>query len=188
MNATAFLVVDRLGEVWSAWSREPEFPLRPDHCINGSRIAKEVLTHYDVESDPVSVSMCIFNRFAWDLHTRDVPMDEWPEHAHSIGVGPGMVSKPGRWNGHLWLEGPDWSLDISAGQFARPGKIVVEGPMFLPERLPPGRELLALVDRYGQRILANRNPGNNGWRAASGWQLTANNREVVAEVLRRMEA
>ena len=179
-------VVEAMAEAWHQWDKEGTLPFTPDCCINGTKVAIEALGQFGIDSLATSVRFAFFNRFAWDLFQRGIPVPEWPDHAHSLGVGPKQDTAPNKWNGHLIAEGDGWALDISAGQFARPGRLIVEGPRVLPE-LPTNEPLLA-TDRHGQVLWMDRWPENVAWKTASGWRRshTAEVNELVARIQRAM--
>jgi len=159
--------VEALARAWGRWQREDDFPFSPDHCINGTRVVVRALEKLGVTARPVSVHLLLFNRFAWDLFREGVGVEDWPDQAWSLGVGPDIAKGGGRWNGHLMAEGRGWTLDISAGQFNRPGRIICPGPRVLPV-LPQVGDLF-LDDKHGQRLIVGRWASNNGWRSAAGW-------------------
>lgn len=158
-----------LGPAWRRWEALPTFPFKPDCCINAARVGVEVLRRFGVKARPVSVELLLINRFGLQLMEAQVPVDQWPAHAHSIGITPGadFAHREDGWPGHLMIEGDDWTIDLSARQFARPGKLIVDGPWMLPP-IPRG-ERLVLVDDYRQALVVSRWAGNNGWRRAPGW-------------------
>ena len=162
--------VSALAEAWTQWQTEPTFPFTPDHCINGTRVAIEVLRRFGIRAQPLSVRLMLFNRFGWDLFERGIRVERWPTHAWSIGVAEtNDPSDPGKWHGHLVAEGHDWTLDLSASQFNRPGRIVSGSALAVPIRLPQ-RDWARFTDEHAQTLLLNRWPENNGWRLASGWR------------------
>lgn len=165
---------EALVSVWREFSHADDFPFSPDHCINGTRVAVEVLRRFGVTAQPMSVRMVVFNSFAWDLFTHGVPISEWPAHAWSVGVGPGMDTQPGRWNGHLVAVGEDFMLDMSAGQFHRPGKIDMPGPLLIDGALAPDDQSLMVTGPKGLKVLYAPWPEANEWRTASGWRLERN--------------
>lgn len=175
--------VRALAQAWNSWWDEPSFPYTSDCCINAARVGVEVLKRLGVPAKPVSVRIFLFNRFAWDLYRKGVPIGTWPEHAWSLGVGDrDGFDEPGRWNGHLMVEGDGFLLDLSARQFDRPGRIVVNEPWVIPPlRYDPD----AYTDELGQVLLVKRWPQANGWRNAGGW---INRRMAVEhEALRRTQ-
>lgn len=159
--------VEAMARAWGRWQREESFPFQPDHCINGTRVVCRAMEKLDVRARPVSVCFLLFNRFAWDLYQAGIEIDEWPDYAWSLGVGPGHAKGGGKWDGHLCAEGNGWTLDISAAQFNRPGKIISTKPRILPQLPPSGQ--LELVDGHEQHLIIGRWPENNGWRSAGGW-------------------
>jgi hypothetical protein len=180
-------IVAALAGAWSAWQDEPGFPFRRDHCVNGTRVVTRALPKLGVPTRPVSVEFALFNRFAWDLWNDGISPEDWPEHAWSLGVGDrfpasGDATQEDRWNGHLVCEGVNWTLDISARQFHRPGRITVDEPLVIPQRLPRQGQGM-FTDRLGQRLVIGRWPANNSWRESPGW-LRLHQAEV-REIIRR---
>lgn len=163
-------VVQALAVEWALWTREDGFPWTGDHCINGTRVCIDVLSQLGVEAAPESIGFVLFNQFAYDLWRAGVPMIEWPSHAHSLGVQPGMVQTVrGQWNGHLVVDGGDWWFDPSSQQFHRPGRINVPVPFVFPVPLPPLGTQDEMRLNHGLVLLVHRWPENNAWRTASGW-------------------
>lgn len=177
-------VVKAMADAWGKWEREGTLPFTSDCCINGTKVVTHALRRFGVDAHPVSVRFVLFNRFAWDLFRNGVAVDEWPEHAHSIGVAPGADTLPGRWNGHLVAEGNGWALDISASQFARPGRIIVDGPRVMPEL--PAKDVLLTTDEHNQVLWMTRWPDNVGWKQAAGWRRIQDTE--VEELVRRTTA
>jgi hypothetical protein len=182
-------VVRALAGAWKKWQTEAGFPFGPKHCINGARVSVEALRVLGVAARPVSVQVLLFNAAGWQLWSAGEPASTWPAHAHSIGVVDGSVSDSPDWSGHLMVEGEDWTLDVSFGQFARPGKIVVDGPLVQPVRVPDDR-WATFADEHGQYLCLARWPANNRWRQASGWkrpqpaevaELVARTRDLLVE-------
>jgi len=172
-----------LAQAWEQWSSEPSFPFRPDHCVNGTRVATRVLARFGVRARPVSVTVGVYNDFAWQLAQAGVAVEDWPEHAWAVGVDDGPA-KPGRFAGHLVAEGKGWTLDISAGQFHRPGLIDSPGPILLPVELPPHGERLVAMRPRGVLVIGR--AASDAWRSAPGW-LRLHPGEV-AEALDRTRA
>jgi hypothetical protein len=159
--------------VWQSFSKQPDFPFTADHCINGTRVAVDVLRNFGVRAKPASVTVVVFNGFAWQLYTAGVPPIEWPPHAWSVGVDPNRSeSRPGQWDGHLVAVGDDFTLDISAGQFYRPGKIALDGPLLIDGALAD--DTLMAMGKGGLRVVYRRSPQANEWRTASGWNNALN--------------
>jgi hypothetical protein len=177
-------LVKRYRDAWLEWSRRPDFPLAPDHCINGTRIAVDVLTELGVRCRPVSVDVRVYNRFAVELYTAGVPIRQWPVHAHSIGTDLDN-ERSGQWGGHLIVEGDGWLLDVSARQFHRPGLVEVDRPLMI-EGMLPRRGNAVFTDCHGQAWVIRRTPTNDGWRRAPGWRRRGVNREAAATMLERV--
>ena len=177
-------VARAMAEAWRRWQSEPSFPFAPDHCINGTRVAVDALRVLGVYAKPVSVQFILFNAKAYALWEQGIPYTEWPPDAWSLGVGPGAVGTGGGWDGHLCAEGDGFTLDLSAAQFNRPGLIICDEPLLMPELPPEG--MIHTRDEHGQTVLIGRWPENNYWRRASGWKRLqpAEVREIVARTVR----
>jgi len=180
-------LVSHLAEAWRQWEGESTFPFSPDCCINGTRVATRALAEMNVRSRPVSVQFTLFNHVAYDLWKQGVGISDWPPHAWSLGVRRGEPVKEGKWGGHLLCEGSTWLLDISARQFDRSPRIVVDGPQVFCGPLPADGNLLTLMDGRQQVWMWSRS-GDNAWRSAPGWHRMhdAEVRELVRRTLRRL--
>jgi hypothetical protein len=179
--------VGLLVAAWTDWTAEPDFPMIEKHCINGTRVAVQALRRLGIKAKPISVGFMLFNKAAHDLMVADVPIARWPEHAHSLGRGPGhngAPASPGMWDGHLIAEGDGFTLDLSAGAMNRPGKIESK-PWVIWQNLPPTGQVCLEQDN-GQVMYLERWPANNGWRQSPGWQRLHG--AEVDEILRRMNA
>lgn len=182
-------VVGALAVEWARWTREPEFPWKPNHCINGTRVAIEVLRHFGVRARPASVNFVLFNQFAFELAGASVPVDDWPPQAWSVGVQAGQRSADGEWHGHLVVDGGEWWFDPSSQSFDRPGRIDVPLPFLLDAPLPPVGYEVELHMNHGLVLVVSRWPENNAWRAAAGW-TRPNSKErnlMIDRVTRRLE-
>jgi hypothetical protein len=168
---TELEVVQALARAWMDWQKEDSFPFDDTHCINGARVAVRALEQLGVKAKPVSVRLMFANAAARALIEAEVPVEEWPTEAWSVGVAPGATAPPraGRWGGHLMVEGDGWTLDVSFDQMARPGRLVTEGPLVAALNLPD-EGWVVFDDVLGQRLLLATWRANNGWRDASGWK------------------
>jgi hypothetical protein len=181
-------IVDAMASAWGEWHNSRDFPFVPDsgYCINGTRTVIGALRALGVAARPVSVEMLLCNEMAWGLIADKVPNEEWPEAAHSIGIGMGVDElREGRWDGHLITEGDGWTMDVSAQTSRRPGRIEIEGPFVFPRNLPD-EGTAAFRSPRGVMIVARRTPQNNGWRQAPGWKrLHAAEQEELVRRTRR---
>lgn len=185
---TTYERVAALAAAWGHWQEQITFPYQPDHCINGSRVAVEVLRRAGIKARPMSVRFMLFNRFGWDMYSRAIDVDKWPPHAWSLGVS--ESNEPERamkWHGHLMVEGEGFTLDMSARQFARPGLIESPSPLLVPIELPTDGGWAVLTDEHQQVLIMNRWPENKAWRHAPGW-LRPPDPAVIRQVERRMRA
>lgn len=179
------LTVEAMARAWGQWQDSPEFPFSDDHCINGSRVVIRALDKFGIKAKPLSVQFMLFNKHAWALYLDGVPVAEWPDYAWSLGCGPGASrGVGGKWDGHLCVEGEGFTLDISARQFTRPGKIVIDSPRIMPPL--PKNEWSHMDDELGQVLLIRPWPENNHWRNTGGWKRLHGTevREIVTRTKR----
>lgn len=108
-------------------------------CILSTRIGLAVLDRYGINARAQAVIVGAFNREAWHLVDQQVPTDQWPASAHSVGIYGSGVSDPvtRSWDGHLvvMVRNPSRTrtlIDLTADQLDRPAKgIDVGGPVFM---------------------------------------------------------
>lgn len=138
---------------------------QPRSSVLGSRIASDVLASYDVETRPLCVSVSAFNRQAWALQERGVPLERWPREAYSAS---------GKWSGHLvllagdrlidasldGLSRPEHGIDLEASTFGLPAGWGKNGDQLGVEIPPHGAYVRYLVD----------DPDPDLWRTAPDWQ------------------
>jgi hypothetical protein len=108
---------------------------RPDSCIATTRVIVDVARHYGITVVPQPVSVCAFNAKGAELLQASVPLEQWPDDAHSVGVTGVGPSNPGTWNGHLIGLTDTHMLDGALDQMSRPAKGLCLAP--LTARLPP---------------------------------------------------
>lgn len=93
-------------------------------CILASLVAEEALCYFGVPATAVDCDVIVYSRKAWELQGADVPVEDWPDDAWSIGCVEGLVSpRPGWYDGGHVLVVTDRErllLDLTAGQFSRP--------------------------------------------------------------------
>lgn len=164
-------VLDAMVLAWRQWCTEPSFPFvstrSKGYCINATRTGIEALRILGVRAKPASVTVLVLNAAAEQLRQAEVPVERWPAHAWSIGLGVNG-EYDGGWNGHLVIDGGDFTLDLSAGVLHRPGLIAIDGPLILPALPPLGTEF-RMVGEDGTVLWVHRSPQHNEWRRASGW-------------------
>ena len=178
-------IVTNVAGAFSAWQDEESFPFQPRCCVNGTRVATRVLRRFGIKAKPVSVHFVLFNQQALQLWRAGVPVEEWPSEAWSLGVGPENMSAGGGvelWPGHLVAEGNGWTLDVSARQFHRPGRLTVDEPLVFDFNLPHTGGI-STTDSLSQTLMIARWPDNNGWRQAPGWKRA--HEAEVDELFRR---
>lgn len=153
-------------------------------CILTTRVGQMVLDEFGISSRPTPVFVTVHNREAWDLSQHGIPVSQWPETAHSVGVNEDShLSRQTGWNGHLVLlvRQPGHLrllVDLTADQFDRPARnLVVGGPVFMD--LPDGKlwtpqdPLFTVVgDRFAPDTIISYRPMPPGHSEARRWQET----------------
>jgi hypothetical protein len=166
-------------------------------CVFTTRIGVEVLHRYGVLARPQPVFVGVYNREGWDLSNAGVPVSQWPDTAHAVGVSEHQHNAGGSgWDGHLVLMvrlpgKPRTLIDLTADQFDRPGNgLHVGGPVFMD--IPTGSEWTPhdpLFTPLGQRgtpdptIIGYRpmppaHEASRQWRTTTDWMCP----EEVVEV------
>lgn len=108
-----------------------------DSCIASSLIGQKVLAHYKVQARPVAAAVAAYNEPGLQMSRTNLPPNEWPEEAWSVGVqGSGVMNMDTkRYDGHVVLilkpqGSPRVLLDLSADQMDRPERgLRVPGPV-----------------------------------------------------------
>lgn len=106
-------------------------------CILTSRIGLGVLERFGLKARLQPVHVLAQNIAAYHLAHQQVPVEQWPDDAWSVGVGPGMEARPRHWPGHLVIVlrqpgSPRVLIDLTADQFDRPERnLKVGGPVFM---------------------------------------------------------
>ena len=102
----------------------------PDCCINGTRVAIEVLSHFGIKARPLTTEVIIFNKIYWDKLTErgDFPGPAelerwWRDGAWSLGCMGGKGDGPG-WGYHLVAVAQGHVIDSASGQYRRPEKAI----------------------------------------------------------------
>lgn len=172
-------------------------------CILTTRIGLSVLERAGIKAIAQPVFVAVYNREGYRLTQEQVPVSQWPDNAHSIGVDQSNLFKgDGGWNGHLVLVlripgQPRTLIDLTADQFDRPAKgINVSGPVFMDIATAAPwtpRDPLFSIDREDKEILLSyrpmppKHPAANTWRNSPDWKvpedrLTAYTDSILAKI------
>lgn len=149
-------------------------------CIASTRILTEVLRYFGYASEPLPCTTLVFNAAGYDYATREVPTDQWPIEAHSVGaVGSGRYRpETNAWDGHLVaIVDGRWLADPSLDQFARPQRGINVDPVVLDISDWHDRSRANHWQREDGVVIAYqamRNPGP--WRNAPDWSGKGNMR------------
>lgn len=95
--------------------------VQPAHCILGTRTLFDVMRVLDIPAQVVPVEALIWNMAAAPLIAAEIPFQQWPPNAWSVGA---VTSAPGEgYPGHLILVADTDDgrvlIDSSTGQFVR---------------------------------------------------------------------
>lgn len=172
---------------------------RVNTCVLSTRIGLAVLEAVGVPAIAQPVFVTVYNREGWRLTQERVPVDEWPEDAHSVGVDPQNLFKGGGgWNGHLVLVirvpgQPRTLIDLTADQFDRPAKgMLVGGPVFMdiaPDAVWSPRDPLFTMAGTGGDLLVSYRPMPPGqsaarvWRDSPDWNVSEDRLAEFVEVI-----
>lgn len=169
-----------------------------DCCINATRVLVEVMAHFGVSAQPLSVSCVAHNKILVDYIEKhrgsltEAEVDEaYDNGAWGVRIETGKQVKPNGWPGHLVaVVNNKWLVDSSAGQMSRPHKGIQLPPIVVvpaTRRFQSGDELCVLTGPEGALLLYEAKPGDTSYVTASGWQRHDGNLTVVAEVIEAME-
>lgn len=161
---------------------------RVDSCIASTRILTSVLDYFGYPSEPLPCRAVVWTSLGFEQAEANVPFEQWPEGAWSVGVSGTGKTTGKRWDGHLVAMVADrWLIDPSADQFTRPqrgmnvGLVVVDAAEWGDRsRLHCWRRPDGLV--VGYSLMPN--PG--GWRDSPDWRQ-GRYRDVVGTVIRRLK-
>jgi hypothetical protein len=168
-------------------------------CLNGTRVALEVLKHFGVEATPLATKAAAFNQLMFErivadgsegLSSPPEVVDQWvAEGAWSVGVGHPGAEGDG-WNGHLVALAAGLIVDSSSGQFARPEKqIVAELVTVHPHKRDFAQGASALIPNdFGTVLWYMPEPGRRDFINRPGFQRSPHNLEAAAEIIEKMKA
>lgn len=200
-HASARVPVDRSRRVLRAYveAARETLPnhLRPDSCLNGTRVCIEALKHHGVEATPVVVDMIVANAVAdrmFEQHdgwpTADEDVQRWMDQgAWVLQVdGKGIDGVPG-WPHHLVARVGDYLVDSSLAQASRPAK-GIELPWVCAFPRGPfldSQDTITYDAPDGVKIGFKSRPDVTDFVFQSGFQPHAGNMKVALEVAARMK-
>ena len=123
-----------VGNVVQAWSEVTTAAveigrLRVNHCILSAKVLTVALDDRGYESFVMPCAVAVANAQARKLYAEGVPLGEWPESAHSIGVDPTQPAETGGFPGHMVVvvdtDQGRYIVDGSTQQFYREGRIEI---------------------------------------------------------------
>jgi hypothetical protein len=148
----------------------------PRCCILAARLAIELLREHGVRAWAEATNTVIFNRAGWELAEREVPHDQWPEHAWSVGAT--EDAEGSGFPGHVWAAADGWLIDLSARQFHRPVRIHVDGGLIVRNRLGEPARPMVLGEGPTMLVIGVGRLSTRSYRQARDW--STNWRELVA--------
>jgi len=168
-------VIDELVRIWG---RDIAPTMRADCCVAAARATSLVLDYYGVPNKVLACELFVFNDAALaELERGNEDYRTWPEGAWSIGAG--HHSPGGGYAGHLIVRTHSGTLiDLSAGQFNRPGRIAIDGPRVWTHH--EVRNGVVFV-REGDVLFSFSLTGNPSYRNAPDWKR---GHEVAALIIR----
>lgn len=174
--------------------------LTPDCCVNGTRIAIEVLMRLGLNPRPMVTHATAMNSAFWALIKAS---DGWPSQevldvwvkdhdAWAVGVGGGLPNMPG-YDAHLVVVVLDHLLDSASGQFSRPAKKILAPPMivapvdklFLAGKVPT---ILGSGDLRHGIVSYMAKPEDRSYESVPGFAPHPRNMHVAKQVFEAMHA
>ena len=147
----------------------------PLSCVLNCKVALDALARFGVKAAPLCVDVGAFNAQAWRLYNADVPVDQWPADAYSIGTDAGLPVDPanGKWSGYLVLIAGDRLIDVSLDQLSRPAYGIVLEPRTVGFQTGWGKDgdqLGVEIPPRGVMVKYVVNATADTWRRAPDWQ------------------
>lgn len=162
---------------------------RPDSCIATTRILVDVLDYFSISVRPVAVMFRAYNALSTKMMIDEVPVEDWPEEAWSVGIIPGQKpTSSNNWPGHLVALHRAYLLDGSLDQASRPDKGLLLGPgvFKLPDEWDRQEKLLW---RREDNVTLIYEPMRDViWRRSPDWRRGAFKREIVARTIEAIKA
>jgi hypothetical protein len=163
-----------------------------DCCINGTRVALDVLAHFGVEARPVPVRAFAFNKVMYERLTAEpepdqAMLDQWiAEGGWSCGI---VGDANDGWPYHLVALAEGYLIDSASGQFYRPQHDICVAPVIaLP--IQPGFEQgapMRVVNEVGT-VLQYERVDDSTYEDVSGFQRSPWNLDVIKKVIAEMSA
>src|SRR5262245_48001780 len=96
---------------------------RKDSCAVSTRVAVETARAFGIRAKPLAVDCLCYNAKAQEQMVANVPKDDWPDDAWSVGISHMEESDAGGLGRHVvaLIDG-DHFIDLAADQFDRPAK------------------------------------------------------------------
>jgi hypothetical protein len=172
---------------------------KTDSCIASTRIGLDVLDHYGILAEPLTVKTTIFNPVMLQRHesgerlpTNDAEMQEWvgKYRAWAIGLGFGGDQGPHKWPGHLVLHAEKTTmLDLSIDQANRPQWDISLHPFgtnTFPEFLAGDEPLYVVINGCLLKYHADLN--NRGYTISPNWTLRLQRHRTVREIINKIDS
>lgn len=170
----------------------------PDCCLNGTRVAMEVLGRMGVPVRPMVTHATVMNEAWWKLlqakddWPNEIEMREWVDKhgAWALGVDDRPNEMPG-YAGHLVLLAQERLVDTAAGQFARPAKSIEVPPMITAALNPgfvEGKKALILSEKRNKGTIVTymAKPNDKTYETTPGFQPHHGNLRVAKRIFELM--
>jgi hypothetical protein len=170
---------------------------RADSCIASSRIAIDVLSHFGILAEPLTVNLTVYNpAFAARIEAGDREpetqdeLNEWIRKYGAWNVGVGMGGDPRllTWGGHLVVIAEKRCiLDLSADQANRPQRNINLVPLGgdVPPEFFDGEPLFFQINGCVLKYLVS--PDNNGYTSSPDWLQASRREPLVQEIIKKMK-
>lgn len=119
-------IVMAVADAWDEWwDDELHKRIGANCCVLTARVAIKTLAALGVKAWPLATETVIYNHAGAALWQAKVPIEQWPEHAWSVGALRSSPTTDNGYAGHIWAATDEWVVDLSARQFHRPGRIEI---------------------------------------------------------------
>ncbi|MEU8272647.1 hypothetical protein AB0B89_36560 [Sphaerisporangium sp. NPDC049002] len=170
MSDDVFTLLQHIAD--ETWQATRDIGLLPWSCIAAGHIAQQAARYFGLPGHLQPVQALVANTAAIELIVAQVPPEQWPEEAWSVGTS--GESRPERYPGHIVLTFPHASgtviLDPSLPQFTRPRLGVLLSPLVAVQpRMWPDGATRAVFERPGGAVSYEPYQDGGLYRTSPDW-------------------
>jgi hypothetical protein len=156
-------------------------------CIAATTIVADALEYFGVDAKPMATDIIVYNAAARPFHQDQVPTDEWPDEAWSIGSDHDRPAGGPGYDGHLVLMLEDKGfVDLTCNQYRKPSKdIRMKAPLWLGFDTGAPPEGWFEFDRGDLIVCYRLRPDQTRWKHAKDYR-SPNRKRFAGEIIRHV--